>query len=107
MKKCFLPLALFLTTLYLTLSVSAVTCLFAHESTSNSSHHHTGETTQSSLCACICDANPTVDLPTPTPQTQPLLLVTWLLLVVAIMPSFLSQQLSQSRTLPVSNFASN
>ncbi|MDN5942301.1 MAG: hypothetical protein L0H94_10495 [Nitrospira sp.] len=100
MKKCFPPLALTLATLYLTLSVSAVTCLFAHESTSRSSHHHTGETTQSSLCAWICDANPTVDLPATTPQAQPLLLVTLLLLVGAIMPSFLSQQSARSRAPP-------
>ena len=32
MRKCFVPLALALATLYLTLSVSAVACLFAHGS---------------------------------------------------------------------------
>ena len=100
MRKCFVPLALTLATLYLTLSVSAVACLFAHESKSRSSHHHTGGATQSSLCAWACDANPTVDLPTPTPQTQPLHLVSMLLLVDSSVSSLRSQQSGQSRAPP-------
>ena len=42
MRKCFVPLALAIATLYLTLSVGAVACLFAHESQPRSAHHHTG-----------------------------------------------------------------
>lgn len=100
MRKCFVPLALAMATLYLTLSVSAVACLFAHESRPGSAHHHKGGATHSSLCAWACDANPTVDLPTPTPQTQPLQLLSLLLSVDSSVPSFLSQQSNQSRAPP-------
>ena len=100
MRKCFASTALLLATLYLTLSVGALACLFAHENESRSSHHHTGETTQSSLCAWACDANPTVDLPAPTPQTQPLHLVSMLPLVESSVSYFLSQQSAQSRAPP-------
>ena len=100
MRKCFAPFSLAIATLYLTLSVGAVACLFAHESEPRSSHHHTGGTTQSSLCAWSCDANPTVDLPAPTPQTQPLHLVSMLLSVDSSVPSLLSQQSAQSRAPP-------
>jgi hypothetical protein len=102
MRKCFVPTALLLATLYLTLSVGAVACLFAHENTSRASHHHTGGTTQSSLCAWACDANPTVDLPPPTPQTQPLHLVSMLPLVESSVSHLLSQQSAQSRAPPYS-----
>lgn len=100
MRKCFVPTALLLATLYLTLSVGALACLFAHESESHASHHHTGETTQSSLCAWACDANPTIDLPAPTPQTQPLQLVSMLPLVESSVSYFLSPQSAQSRAPP-------
>lgn len=100
MRKCFVPLALAMATLYLTLSVSAVACLFAHESRPGSAHHHTGGATHSSLCAWACHANPTVDLPSATPQTKPLHLVSMLLLVDSSVPSFLSQQSTRSRAPP-------
>ena len=100
MRKCFVPTALLLATLYLTLSVGALACLFAHETESRSSHHHTGETPQSSLCAWACDANPTVDFSIITPQTQPLRLVSTLPLVESSVSYFLSQQSAQSRAPP-------
>lgn len=100
MKKGFVPLALAIATLYLTLSVSAVACLFAHESRPGSAHHHTGGVTQSSLCAWACHANPTVDLAATTPQLKPFQLVSMLLLVDSSVSSFLSQQSAQSRAPP-------
>ena len=100
MRKCFVPTALLLATLYLTLSVSAVACLFAHGGRPGSAHHHAGGTTQSSLCAWACDSNPTVDLPAPTPQTQPLHLVSMLPLVESFVSHLLSQQSAQSRAPP-------
>ena len=100
MRKCFVPLALALATLYLTLSVGALACLFAHESEPRSSHHHTGGVTHSSLCAWACHANPTVDLPAATPQTQPLHLVAMLPLVESSVSHLLSQQSAQSRAPP-------
>ncbi len=100
MRKAFVPLALTLAALYLTLSVSAVACLFAHESESRASHHHTGGMAKSSLCTWACDANPTVDLPPPTPQTQPLQLVSILPLAESSVSHLLSQQSTQSRAPP-------
>ncbi len=100
MRKCAVPLALVLAALYLTLSVSAVTCLFAHEGQPRSAHHHTGGVTHSSLCAWACHASPTVDLPATTSQTQPLHLVTMLLPVTSSVPSLLSQHSAQSRAPP-------
>jgi hypothetical protein len=100
MRKCFLPLALAVATLYLTLSVSAVACLFAHESQPRSAHHHTGGVTHSSLCAWACHASPTVDLPATTPQAQPLHFLAMLLLVAMSLSSFLFQQSAQSRAPP-------
>ena len=100
MKKCFIPLALTLATLYLTLSVGALACLFAHETGSRSSHHHTGGATQSSLCAWACDANPTIDFSPPTTLTQSLHLVTMLRLTDSSVSSFLSQQSAQPRAPP-------
>ncbi len=100
MRKCFAPTALLLATLYLTLSVGALACLFAHETESRSAHHHTGGVTHSSLCAWACHANPTVDLPATTSQPQPLQLVTMLPLVAVPISSLLSQQSAQSRAPP-------
>ena len=100
MRKYFVPLALALAALYLTLSVSAVACLFAHESRPGSAHHHTGGVTHFSLCAWACHANPTVDLPATTPQPQPFHLVAMVLLIAASISPFLSQQSAQSRAPP-------
>ncbi len=100
MRKCFVPLALAIATLYLTLSVIAAACLFAHESRPRSAHHHTGGLTHSSLCAWACHANPTVDLPATTTQTQPFQLVSMLLLVDSSVSSFLYRQSAQSRAPP-------
>lgn len=100
MRKCTVSLALAIAMLYLTLSVGAVACLFAHERQPHSAHHHTGGVTHSSLCAWACHANPTVDLPATTPQTQPLHLVAMLLHVTASVPSLLPQQSAQSRAPP-------
>ena len=102
MRKCFVPLALAIATLYLTLSVSAMACLFAHKSQPRSAHHHTGGVTHSSLCAWACHANPTVDLPATTPQMQPFQLVSMLLLADSSVSSFLSQQSARSRAPPQS-----
>ena len=100
MRKGFIPLALTLAALYLTLSVSAAVCLFAHENESRSSHHHTGGATQSSLCAWACHANPTVDLVAITPQTKPFHLESILLTADSSVSFFLSQQSTQSRAPP-------
>ena len=100
MKKCFVSLALALATLYLTLSVSAVACLFAHESRPNSAHHHTGGVTHSSLCTWACLSNQTVDFPATTPQTKPLHLVSMLPLVDSSVSSVVFQQSAQSRAPP-------
>ena len=75
MRKCFVPLALAIATLYLTLSVSALACLFAHESQPGPAHHHTGGVTHSSLCAWACHANLTADVPPAIPSAQPLHIV--------------------------------
>ena len=100
MRKCFVPLALALATLYLTLSVGAMACLFAHESQPGSAHHHKGGVAHSSLCAWACHANPTVDLPAVMPQTQPLHLVAMLPLVAVSVSSLRFQQSAQSRAPP-------
>jgi uncharacterized protein YceK len=100
MRKCIVPLALAIAALYLTLSVSAMACLFAHGSQPRSVHHHTSGVTHSSLCAWACHANPTVDLPASTLQAQSLYLVAMLLLVVVSLSSVLSQQSAQSRAPP-------
>ena len=100
MRKCFVPLALTLATLYLTLSVSAVICLFSHESQPGSAHHHAGGVTQSSLCAWACHANPTVDLSATAPQAESLYLVSMLPLVDSSVSSLRLQQPAQSRAPP-------
>lgn len=100
MRKSFVPLALAIAALYLTLSVSAVACLFSHESQPRSAHHHTGGVAHSSLCAWACHANPTVDLPTTTPQTQLLHFVAMLLFVAVSVSSLLLEQSAQSRAPP-------
>lgn len=100
MRKWALPLALLTATVYLTLSVSAAACLFAHQSQPRSAHHHTGGVTHSSLCAWACQGNLTVDLPTASLQAQPLQFVAFLLLVGTVVFSFISQQSAQSRAPP-------
>ena len=100
MRKCFVPLALAIAALYLTLSATAMACLFAHGSQPRSVHHHTNGVTHSSLCAWACHANPTVDLPAGTSQTQPLHLVAILSLLAVSLASVLSQQSAQSRAPP-------
>ncbi|MCX5721670.1 MAG: hypothetical protein NT179_06525 [Nitrospirae bacterium] len=74
MRKCFVPLALAIAALYLTLSVSAMACLFAHESQPGSAHH-TGGVTHSSLCVWACHANPTAAVPPAIPSAQLLYVV--------------------------------
>jgi hypothetical protein len=100
MRKCFAPLALAIATLYLTLSVSAVACLFAHENQPGSAHHHKGGATHSSLCSWACHANPTVDLPATTPQTQPHPFVAMLPLADSTALHVFSRQSPQSRAPP-------
>jgi hypothetical protein len=100
MRKCCVPLALAIAALYLTLSATAMACLFAHGNQPRSVHHHTNGVTHSSLCAWACHANPTVDLPEGMSQTQPLHLVAILLLVAVSLSSVLSQQSAQSRAPP-------
>lgn len=99
-----LPLALATAMIYLTLSVSAAACLFSHQSTSpntsSNTHHHTGSTVHSSLCAWACHANPTVDLPSTAPQAQTQHLVAWMLLIAAGLFSLVTQQSAQSRAPP-------
>ena len=75
MRKCFVPLTLAIATLYLTLSVSAMACLFAHESQPRAAHSHPGGVTHSSLCAWACHANLTADVPPAIPSPPPLHLV--------------------------------
>jgi hypothetical protein len=75
MRKCFVPLTLAIAALYLTLSVSAMACLFAHESQPHSAHHHTGGVTHSSLCAWACHANSIADVPPAISSAQPLHIV--------------------------------
>ena len=100
MKRWTLPLALATAMVYLTLSIGAAACLFSHQSTSRSAHHHTGGAVHSSLCAWACHANPTVDLPSTAPQSQPLRLILLLLLVGFALPTLLTQQQAQSRAPP-------
>ena len=100
MKKWALPVALATALVYMTLSVSAAACLFAHHSHTRTVHHHTGGSTHSSLCAWACQANQTVDLSPAAPQTKPLQLVTLLLLVGFSLPSLRLQQSTQPRAPP-------
>ncbi len=75
MRKGLVPLTVAMATLYLTLSVSAIACLFAHESQPRATHHHTNGVTHSSLCAWACHANVTADVSPATSLAQPLHLV--------------------------------
>ncbi len=99
-----LPLALATAMVYLALSVSAAACLFSHQSASqpasSNTHHHTGSTVHSSLCAWACHANPTVDLPSTAPQADMLRVLAWLLFLGVGLSSLLIQQSAQSRAPP-------
>lgn len=99
-----LPLALATAMVYLTLSVSAAACLFSHQSASphasRATHHHTGHTVHSSLCAWACHANPTVDLPSTAPQAETVRVFAWLLLAGIGLSSLGTQQSAQSRAPP-------
>ncbi len=72
MRKGLIPLTVAMATLYLTLSVSAIACLFAHESQPRAAHHHTSGVTHSSLCAWACHANVTADVSPTTSSAPPL-----------------------------------
>lgn len=100
MKKWTLPLALATVVVYLTLSVSAATCLFTHQAPPRSTHHHTGGATHSLLCAWACQANQPVDGPSAAPDSQPLVLAALLLVVASLRPSLFFLYLAQSRTPP-------
>jgi hypothetical protein len=100
MKKWTLPLALATAAVYLTLSVSAATCLFTHQAPPHSTHHHSGEVTHSLLCAWACQANQPVDGPIARPDSQPLTLVGLVLLLAAIQPSGFLAVLAPSRAPP-------
>lgn len=103
MKRWTLPLALATAAVYLILSVSAAACLFSHQDNARSpaaTHHHSGSSVHSSLCAWACHANPTVDLPSTAPQAEQQRVGAWLLLVAAGLFSLLIPQLAQSRAPP-------
>lgn len=100
MKKWTLPLALATAAVYLTLSVSAASCLFTHQVQPRSTHHHTGGATHSLLCAWACQANQPVDGPSAAPDSQPLVLAALFLIVGFIRPSLFLTYLAQSRAPP-------
>ena len=100
MKKWTLPLALATVVVYLTLSVSAATCLFTHQAPLRSTHHHSGGVTHSLLCAWACQANQPVDGPSSAPDSQPLVLAALCLLVASVRPSLFLTALAQSRAPP-------
>lgn len=100
MKKWTLRLALATAVIYLTLAVSAATCGFIHQNHTPTAHDHSGGVSHSSLCAWACQANQPIDLSFAAPQLQPLVLVALLLLVSAVRPFVLFQQLAQSRAPP-------
>ena len=100
MKKWTFPLALATVAVYLTLSVSAAACLFAHQTTSSTTHHHTGSPVHSSLCAWACQANQPADGLSAAPDSQPLALAALLLLVASLRPSLFLTSLARSRAPP-------
>lgn len=100
MKRWTIPLALATAAVYLTLSFSAAACLFSHQTTSRTTHHHTDSPVHSSLCAWACQANQSVDGPSAAPDSQPLNLAALLLLVGAIRPSPFFTSLAHSRAPP-------
>ena len=100
MKKWTLPLALATAAVYLTLSVSAATCLLTHQAQSRSTHHHSSGAPHSLLCAWACQANQPVDGPSAAPDSQPLILAALILFVVSLRPSLFFLHLAQSRAPP-------
>lgn len=100
MHSRILPLALATAMVYLTLSFSAVACLFSHQTTSRTTHQHTESSVHSSLCAWACHANPTVDLPPTAPQADTLRVFAWLLLVGVGLSSLSIQQSAHTRAPP-------
>ena len=100
MKKWVLPFALITAVVYVTLSVSAAACLFAHQNQARTTHHHTGSATHSSLCAWACQANQTIDLPATVPHVQPYLLIALLPSVESSTPSLFAQHAASSRASP-------
>lgn len=73
MKRWIAQIALATACVYLAIGIGAATCLFSHEASSQSAHHHTSESTHSPLCAWACQANQSVGLTSTSAGTESLL----------------------------------
>ena len=73
MKRWIAQIALATACVYLAIGIGAATCLFSHGASSQSAHHHTGESTHSPLCAWACQANQSVGLTSTSAGTESLL----------------------------------
>jgi hypothetical protein len=100
MKKWTFCLVLATVVVYMTLSVSAATCLFTHQAQPRSTHHHSSGAPHSLLCAWACQANQPVDGPSAAPDSHPLILAALILFVVSLRPSLFFLHLAQSRAPP-------
>lgn len=100
MKRWFAPFVVGMILLYAALAVSAAGCLVMQTEESGHAHHTPSHTAHSTLCAWICQVNPTVSIQAAAPLLAFFVLVAMQRLVGAAPQASLIPAISRSRAPP-------
>jgi hypothetical protein len=100
MKRWFAPLVVGMVLLYAALAVSAAGCLVLQAEESGHAHHTPSHTAHSTLCAWVCQVNPTVSIQAVAPLLAFFAVVAMQRLVSAVPQLHFISAVSRSRAPP-------
>ncbi|HEU5408030.1 MAG TPA: hypothetical protein VFU48_09695 [Nitrospira sp.] len=100
MKRWFAPLVAGMVLLYAALAVSATGCLVMQAEESGHAHHTPSHTAHSTLCAWVCQVNPTVSIQAAAPLLAFFVVVAMQRLVGAAPQFSFMPSVSRSRAPP-------
>lgn len=100
MKRWFAPFAVGMVLLYAALAVSAAGCLVMQTETHGHAHHTPSHASHSTLCAWVCQVNPTASIHAAAPLVALFVLTTTERLVHAVPQTSPIPAVSRSRAPP-------
>src|SRR5574339_84308 len=100
MKRWFTPFVVGMVLLYAALAVSAAGCLVMQTEESGHAHHTSSHAAHSTLCAWVCQVNPTVSIHTAAPLLAFFVVVAMQRLVGAAPQLHFISTVSRSRAPP-------
>lgn len=100
MRRWFAPFVVGMVLLYSVLALGASGCLFVPRAAQEHDHHAPSHAGHSTLCAWVCQVNPTVSLLTTAPVLAGFILVAMQWLVTAPSQARLFSAVSRSRAPP-------